>query len=259
MENFRIYGKPPLKIVVVHGGPGAPGEMEPVAKQLSVVKGVIEPFQTADTVNSQAEELNSIIRKKGSLPVILIGYSWGAWLGFILAAKYPSLLKKLILVGSGPFESKYAENIMKIRLNRLENKKAIKVNELIAVLNNPESGNKDKYMNQLGKLLSEADTYCSIPHKNTLIKCQYDIYQSVWPEADKLRKTGQLLKSGKKIKCPVIIIHGDYDPHPVEGVIRPLLPIIKDLKFFLLKKCGHKPWIEKYAKDKFYRILENEL
>ena len=27
---------------------------------------------------------------------------------------------------------------------------------------------------------------------------------------------------GRKIKCPVVAIHGDYDPHLAEGVREPL-------------------------------------
>ncbi|MCL4543887.1 MAG: alpha/beta hydrolase, partial [Chloroflexi bacterium] len=35
MENLRTYGKPPFRIAVIHGGPGVPGGMAPVAKELS--------------------------------------------------------------------------------------------------------------------------------------------------------------------------------------------------------------------------------
>mgnify|MGYP001123742900 CR=1 FL=1 len=46
MENPRRYGDAPYNIVVIHGGPGAPGEMAPVAKDLPLDYGVLEPFQT---------------------------------------------------------------------------------------------------------------------------------------------------------------------------------------------------------------------
>lgn len=31
MNNIRVYGEPPYSVAVLHGGPGAPGEMAPVA------------------------------------------------------------------------------------------------------------------------------------------------------------------------------------------------------------------------------------
>ena len=101
------------------------------------LNGVIEQkTQQITQTQQRLDELKKVITENCKLPVILIGYSWGAWLSFILTANYPSLIKKLILVGSGPFESKYSGNIMDKRLSRLEDKKRKKVNELILELNN---------------------------------------------------------------------------------------------------------------------------
>lgn len=64
---------------------------------------------------------------------------------------------------------------------------------------------------------------------------------------------------GKQIMCPVVAIHEDYDPHPAEGVKDPLSRILKNCRLVTLKNCGHDPWIEPYAKDKFYEVLKEEL
>ncbi|MHC4132842.1 MAG: alpha/beta fold hydrolase [Planctomycetota bacterium] len=74
-----------------------------------------------------------------------------------------------------------------------------------------------------------------------------------------MRSSGQLLALGKDIKCPVIAIHGDYDPHPPEGVQKPLSAIIKSFRFILLKNSGHKPWIERKAREEFFRVLKEDL
>ena len=57
MENLRKYGERPYSVVVVHGGPGAGGEMGVVAGELAPEWGVLEPIQTAGTVEGQVEEL----------------------------------------------------------------------------------------------------------------------------------------------------------------------------------------------------------
>ncbi len=49
----------------------------------------------------------------------MIGFSWGAWLSLILAAQYPYLVSRLILIGCGPLEEKYVPKIMETRLSRL--------------------------------------------------------------------------------------------------------------------------------------------
>jgi pimeloyl-ACP methyl ester carboxylesterase len=111
MINLRKYGKPPYTVAVVHGGPGARGEVAPVARELSSLVGILEPLQTATTLEGQVSELHTVLQGNASLPVTLVGHSWGAWLSFIAAARYPASVKKLVLIGSGPFEHRYAVNI----------------------------------------------------------------------------------------------------------------------------------------------------
>jgi pimeloyl-ACP methyl ester carboxylesterase len=57
----------------------------------------------------------------------------------------------------------------------------------------------------------------------------------------------------------VIAIHGDYDPHPAEGVQKPLSSVLRDFRFVLLEKCGHTPWLERQARESFYHILKEEI
>jgi len=259
MENLRKYGNKPFKVAVIHGGPGAPGEMAPVARELSSVRGVLEPLQTATTVEGQVQELKAVLEEDGDLPVTLIGFSWGAMLSFIFAAQYPSLVKKLILISSGAYEEKYAVNIMKTRLIRLSEEERGEALSMIETLNDPAIEDKNTPLARLGKLISKADSYNPLPHDSEILESQYDIYQSVWEQASELRSSGKLLELGKRIQCPVVAIHGDYDPHLAEGVKAPLSRVLKDFRFILLEKCGHYPWIEQGARDRFYDILKKEV
>jgi pimeloyl-ACP methyl ester carboxylesterase len=115
LNNPRIYGNPPFTVAVVHGGPGAAGEMASLARELAKGRGVLEPLQTALSLRGQIAELKELLVQNADLPVTLIGFSWGAWLSYLLAAHHRELVKKLILVGSGPFEEKYAIDINKTR------------------------------------------------------------------------------------------------------------------------------------------------
>src|SRR4030043_1687149 len=214
MNDLRKYGSEPFTIAVIHGGPGAAGEMAPVAKEVSTYRSVLEPFQTVTSLEGQVEELKSAIEEYGKPPITLVGYSWGAWLVFIVAAKYPNLVKKIILVGSGPFESKYAQYIMKVRLDRLNGQERNEVQELLKELENSNAENTNA-LKRLGELMSKTDSYNPFPdEEKEHIEVQQNIYQGVWPEANDLRRSGKLLQLGEKIKCPVVAIHGDYDPHP---------------------------------------------
>jgi pimeloyl-ACP methyl ester carboxylesterase len=259
MQNLKKYGKDPFTVVVVHGGPGAGGEMALVAHKLASNRGVLEPIQTSTSIEGQVEELRTVLEHYGGLPVTLIGYSWGAWLSFIFSAHYSAFVKKLILIGSGPYEEYYAARIQETRLSRLSEEERKEITSLIKVLEDPAVEVKGSIFARLGVLFSKADAYDPIMHEPEPINYRADIFRSVWKDAAELRRSGKLLELGKHIECPVVAIHGDYDPHPAEGVQKPLPAILKCFRFILLRNCGHKPWIERQAKGEFFRILEEEL
>ncbi len=220
METIRKYGQKSYQIGILHGGPGAAGEMKPVAENLSNCFGILELLQTEKSVNGQIEELYNQLILNADFPVTLIGYSWGAWLGFLFTAKYPDLIKKLILISSGAFEEKYNNDLMNTRLERLDQHDRKEAERLISVIG---SGNSDNgTLRDFGRLMTIADSFDYTPGNNDLVDLNMEVYQSVWSEASRLRKTKKLINHADNIKCPVVAIHGDYDPHPIEGVEKPL-------------------------------------
>jgi len=259
MENLRKYGDGPFTVAVVHGGPGVPGEMAPVARELSSLCGVLEPLQTAGTFKGQIEELKAVLEENGALPLTLIGHSWGAMLGFVLTARYPALVKKLILVGSGAFEEKYAVNIDIARLSRLTEKERAEVFSILETLDGPAAGDKNRLMGKLGMIFFKSDSFSPLSYDTEVMECQYEVNQKVWSQAKKLRTSGELLEMGRKIECPVLALHGDYDPHLAEGIEVPLSRVLKSFKFVLLPRCGHYPWLERNARGRFYDIIKREI
>ena len=259
MRPVRKWGPGPYPVAVIHGGPGAPGEMAQVARELSSVKSVLEPFQTEMSLEGQIQELRSVLSEHGEVPVTLIGFSWGAFLSWMVAARYPALVKKLILVGSAPFEEQYAASITKTRLDRLKTSERAEAQVLLGQIEDPKTPDKNAILGTLGCLLAHADAFDPITLETEAFHCQYDIFRSVWDEAAEQRRTQVLIRMAHSITCPVVAIHGDYDPHPAEGVHDPLTRELSDFRFLLLKKCGHRPWIERYAAENFFDILVKEI
>jgi pimeloyl-ACP methyl ester carboxylesterase len=261
-ENLRLHGEPPFEVAVVHGGPGAGGEMAPVARVLAAGRGVLEPIQTATSLDGQVEELRAVLESHGDPPVTLIGFSWGAWLSFIVAARHPVLVRKLILVGSGPFEEAYVARLQEARMSRLSEEEQAEFESILGVLADPETEGKDAPLARLGALASKTDQYAPIvgePDEPERVGPRGDVFHGVWRDAAALRGSGELLELGRHIRCPVVAIHGDYDPHPAEGVEKPLSAVLEDFRFILLKRCGHTPWAEREAMGEFYRVVEEEL
>lgn len=241
----------------MHGGPGAAGEMRPVARALSDNFGMLELLQTEKTVADQIAELLHQLEDASDLPVILVGHSWGAWLGCLFACRYPKKVKKLILIGAGPFEPAYAKDLTEIRLKRLKEEERKEAEQLLFLM---DSGvPDDEVLRRFGELMALADTYDYLADYENTTNTDIEIYRSVWPEVNHLRDTGALLNCMKRISCPIVAFHGDYDPHPAEGVQKPLNHWLDDFRMIRLEKCGHTPWKEKQAADTFFRLLKEEL
>jgi len=258
VKNYRIHGEKPYEIITLHGGPGALGELKPLSEKLGEKFGVIEYLQTKESIELLLKDIQKLLSKKAQSPVNVIGFSWGAWLAVFFADQYPEMVKSLILISSGPFEEKYSKNIHKNRFNRMNDKEK----ELFEKVEQKfiEGKNvKIKLLNNFVDLMHKVDAYQYKESNNNVTNFQINLYKKIWNEAAKLRKNNQLIKSLAKIDCLIKVIHGDYDPHPYQGVKEPLDKLQKDYEFALLKNCGHTPWKEKLAKDEFYNTLFNYL
>lgn len=261
INGLRRYGKPPFKVAVVHGGPGAGGEMAPVARELAWDRGVLEPIQTATSLDGQVDELRACLETGGDPPLVLIGFSWGAWLSFILAARHRLLVEKLILVSSGPFEEVYVGQLHETRMSRLRDEERRVFEAALVALQESGREEGDAALGRLGALARKTDTFDPLDESFSeadLVGPRAEIFQRVWQEGARLRRCGRLLELGRQIKCPVVAIHGDYDPHPAEGVREPLAGVLDQFRFILLQRCGHKPWIERQARDAFFDVLKRE-
>jgi len=61
------------------------------------------------------------------------------------------------------------------------------------------------------------------------------------------------------LKCPVVAIHGDYDSHPAKPVFEYLADNLTGFSSVLLRRCGHCPWHEQYARQEFMAVLKQEI
>lgn len=258
--QVKKYGDGEEILVLVHGGPGGAGSLSCMAKQYAEYgKGnvcVLEPWQSEKTVWGQVEELHKQITLNSNKKIYLLGHSWGAWIVTCYASKYSDTLHCVILMGSGPFDVKYLP-LMKERRERLfQGKQREEFDRLIEELNHPDA-DKEKLFARLAAI-SHGDDYDVVEEKNDCIP-DGEIYHAIWPEGEKMRAEGRLLKEAKLIRCPIVVIHGEQDPHPIEGVTGPFDEFDIPYTLYKLSECGHSAWKEKYARDNLKEIIFGEI
>jgi len=248
--NVRKYGSRPYRLAVIHGGPGAVGSLGYMAKLLCACGGVLEPLQTKYSIDELLEELHCQLTESGTLPIVLMGHSWGAWLSMLYAARFSQNVKSLILVGTPPLEDKYVPTIMDRRMANLSETESFRLRCLFSS-DNPS-------LKEMEHLVYKSDNYCPLP-KNQINQneCHADgkMNRMVWSEAAQLRTAGDMLRIACRIACPIVLIHGREDPHPIDGVTEPLRSNKVPFVEHIFPRCGHSPFYEKEWSSEFCRLV----
>ncbi len=261
--EVRFYGESGPYVVLLHGGPGAAGQMGPVGRRLGGRFRVIEPLQRASgevplTVARHVVDLYDVFRaplQEG--PVRLVGFSWGAMLALTYAARHPSEVERLILVGCGTFDrgSREAyEAAMTERTGADQRRRFEDITARLAV--EPDPQRRNELFAEFGSLSTRIQAFDPLPTDSD-DETFYDEtgFRETWRDALRLQQQGIQPAEFARIEAPVTMIHGDADPHPGRLIYESLAPLVRDVQYRELSRCGHTPWIERHAREAFYELL----
>jgi pimeloyl-ACP methyl ester carboxylesterase len=176
-----------------------------------------------------------------------------------MAGEHPEKVRRVILVGSAPFRARYAAEIRRRRRERLGPEAGKEFDELERRLRARTGRPSSRVLRRLGALAGVADSYELIPHTASRVETDSKAFRAVWAEAEALRRSGALVRSLRRVRSPVLVIHGTRDSHPLSGVVEPLRTVGVKLRVVALPRCGHEPWRERHARERFFAVLRDEL
>jgi pimeloyl-ACP methyl ester carboxylesterase len=257
--SVRRYGPTGRSVVVLHGGPGAPGGAGLLARALADPLHVLEPWQRLSsdvplTVARHIEDLAAAISREipGKKPA-LVGESWGAMLGLAFTSTYPDRICALALVGCGTFDRS-----ARARLEAtLAERTTPELREQLAHLATrvPDENQRVAQAHVLSDPLYTYSRAVDDPTPTLDLKG----HSETWSDMLRLQESGVYPAAFASITCPALMLHGSYDPHP-GGLIRDgLQQFIPHLEYTELDRCGHAPWVETHARDRFLSILRTWL
>ena len=241
--RVRSYGSLGPLVIVIHGGPGAPGTMAPVARELAPSFRVLEPFQRASggaplTVARHVSDLFEVVSAQAGRPA-LVGSSWGAMLALAYSAAYPDAAAALVLVGCGTFDDASRAAFQATVAERLAAKQqrfTLRDESLVPA-----------YSYDVGAARPDVENYDPRGYAET------------WTDMLRLQQTGVYPAAFAAIQAPVLMLHGAADPHPGAMIRDRLKRYIPHLEYRELDKCGHYPWLERQARDEFFAFLRDWL
>lgn len=80
-------------------------------------------------------------------------------------------------------------------------------------------------------------------------------HEDTWNDMRRLQDNGIYPNAFAIIESPVLMMHGDYDPHPGKMIRNSLLPYLPQLEYHELERCGHSPWIERSTREMFFSCI----
>ncbi len=269
MLTAREHGTSGPLVVVLHGGPGAPGSAASLARELAVGCRVLEPLQRGSgpeplTVARHVADLQELIegRCAGVASPTIVGHSWGAMLALAHAAAHPRAAGAIALIGCGTFDAASRARLSATLGERIPETLMARLNRLSEEVPDPDARLATlvrlllpSYSHQLlPEGLALAAAYAAVPSLDD-IACDARAHDETWGDMLRLQDEGVYPSTFASIEAPVLMLHGDLDPHP-GGMIRDrLAPFIPHLEYQELRHCGHFPWIEAEARDPFLGIL----
>jgi pimeloyl-ACP methyl ester carboxylesterase len=241
--------------IVLHGGPGAPGSAHELARGLAAGFCVLEPWQrgSADggalTVAQLVADLLALVSAEcpGERPA-LVGHSWGAMLALAAASAQPNAFGSLVLVGCGTFDPAARAHF---KATLAERGGEALAQGLAALADEPDA---DRRLAAAARLLEPLYGVELEPEPPGPVDARANA--ALWADMLAQQVAGVYPAAFAAIRAPVLMLHGDADPHPGARIRDSLLPFVPQLEFRELPRCGHYPWRERGARAAFFALLE---
>ncbi len=204
------------------------------------------------------EDLHSLITGLGATsPPALVGHSWGAMLALCYAAAHPDSAGPIVLVGCGTFDPASKARMKEILHDRTDPRLWERLAELAASTNDAA----ELHMRRL-KLTRDLSVYERAepwPEKEEYEPFDVRAHEQTWSDMMRLQANGTYPSAFTGITSDVLMLHGSYDPHPGRMIHESLQPFIRRLEYQELDRCGHSPWLERFARTEFFLALRTWL
>lgn len=255
----RRYGNSGPPVLVLHGGPAAVGDVAPVAKGISGSFRAVEPWQRGSgglplTVARHIADLHELaVDVGGDSQVAIVGHSWGAMLALCYAAEHPTKAGPIVLVGCGTFDQSSRSAMRAIIEERLDDEVRNHIRELSTDATDPAV-----LFIQIFKLTRHIFDYNPIgsyAEKDESEPFDLTAHDETWSDMRRLQDDGTYPNAFAAIESPVLMIHGQHDPHPGKMIRDSLLPFLPQLEYREFERCGHSPWIEKSSRERFFSAI----
>jgi len=256
--EVRRWGSAGPEVVLLHGGPGAPGGLAALARDLAAGFRVLEPLQRRAgevplTVARHVADLAEVAPPRAHV----VGHSWGAMLGLSYAARHPERVTSLALVGCGTYDAATRGEFQRAVEARTDDAMRARYAELrLRLAEARDPAERDALLARRGRVSAAVYAVDLLDEDDGGLGVDERGHVETWDDVLRLQAQGAEPAAFAAIRAPVHMFHGDDDPHPGPAIRELLRRWIPQLEYTGFARCGHEPWRERHAREPFLRALE---
>jgi proline iminopeptidase len=268
---YRLMGKGPDTVIVLHGGPGLnleylANDLTPLATSHTLLfydqRGAGRSSLVTDSAALDgwrfAEDVEVLRQHFGLRRVTLLGHSWGAGVAALYASRYADRLERLVIVAGIPLQQpRLVRAFRNLAARRDSSTRAQMQKWREAWLADPGDvlACRAYYRLYFGPFFGDSSAarhsqgdFCAgtaEARRNKLANVDRFVTASLgkWDWRPALRT----------MQSPVLVIHGSADPIPAEGA-REWVTTLPRARLLLLESVGHFPHLE--APDAFFTAVD---
>ena len=189
------------------------------------------------TVGRHIEDLRDVIEAMPSGCPALVGHSWGAML---------ALAGPIALIGCGTFDTASRGVFRATCEARMDDDLRKQLQHVEMDVSDPA-----ERVEQMGSLYARLYAYDPLDAEERQGTFDARAHDETWSDMIRLQVEGVYPAAFSAILSPVVMLHGDYDPHPGRMIYANLRDYVPQMEYRELLKCGHEPWRETTVREEF--------
>ncbi|MDR5589898.1 alpha/beta hydrolase [Christiangramia sp. SM2212] len=250
---YQKFGKG-YPLLIINGGPGMNSNgFAPLAKMLSEENTTIIYDQrgtgmsevkglkaSATTIDLMVEDIELLRKELDYDQWIVLGHSFGGMLAYAYAVEHPERVKAMIQSHSGGMSLR---NVSRFDLGKRLTEEENDSLAHYSIMSQSSPGNT-RLLRKRAEFLAKA-YLVGKEHEdaitNRLLQVNREINGDVW--RNMRANNFDLVSQMKNFKKPVLIMHGDRDPVPID-IAQFAKRTIPNSELVIMENCGHYGWLD---------------
>ncbi len=188
-------------------------------------------------VSDTYEIINYLITKYNKKKIYLASHSWGSEIGFMIASKFPELVKAYMPISAVINQQENTRIVVPMLKEWAEKENNMNAINELAQITIPISSKRDLYLQQKWLFVYNGENFSLEPG----FRAEYFEWMDIWFPLILEASKKNMFDKVAELDCPVYFIEGNGDNHKTHKLVEEYFKFLsaKEKEMFWFEKSGH--------------------